>query len=393
MASKAITIKLAALAALALPVHAAEPGVVPPAPLAQIAPISADIPTALLVDLGSGRSLLERQADNRFAPASVTKVMSAYVAFGLIAQGQLRRDAIFAVPDALAREWNGRGTSLYLTGGQQVSVDALIEGMTTVSANDAAMVLAETARGGVPQWTGLMNAQAKRLGMTNSHFATPNGWPDHGATFVSARDLVRLGRALIADYPQDYRRYFGHRKMLWNGVTQFSHDPTAGIVPGADGIKTGHTAEAGYNFLGSAQRGGRRLVLVIAGARSEAERADASRALLEWGFAAWQTRPLFAAGAVVAQARVQGGDARRVALTSPLAIYATLPRENPGKLALRVLYDGPIIAPIAKGAKVAELEIDSGDAPVSRVPLYARSAVGKAGLFDRLWNGLAGLFS
>ena len=323
----------------------------------------------------------------------MTKVMTAYVAFELIAQGKLDPAQSFNVSQETGKAWGGKGSSMNLRGGESVSLDNLLQGITTVSANDASVVLAEGAAGSVAGWTALMNAEAARLGMTSSHFATPNGWPDEGATYVSARDLVRLGDALITRHPALYRRYFGKREFTWNNVTQQNHDPTTGVIPGADGIKTGHTNEAGYNFLGSATRDGRRLLMVIGGAKSEAERMEASRALLEWGFAAWQSRPLFESGALIGEGRVQGGDARYVGLTAQRAIAAILPGSN-GKVAgLRIVYQGPLKAPLAKGAQVAELEISVDGLPPSRVPLVTAQAVGEAGPFDRLWNGLMGLLS
>lgn len=353
----------------------------------------ANIPVVLLVDTGSGRELLARQPDRRFAPASMTKVMTAQVAFGEMRRGRLRRDAVLTVPDVLAREWNGKGTSLYLRAGEQVSVDTLISAITTVSANDASVMLAEGHAGSVTAWTRLMNQEARRLGMTGSRFATPNGWPDQGATFVTARDLVRLSSALIGDYPAEYRRYFGKRSLSYNGVEQRNRDPVTGVVAGADGIKTGYTSEAGYNFLGSAQRGSVRLIMVVGGAHSEAERAAASRALLEWGFAAWERRALFDAGATVGHARVQDGDARHVPLVSRVPLHATFARGTTPGVSLTVRYSGPLRAPLAKGQKVAELEIRTGDGGVGSVPLYTQHAVAKAGLLDRIVNGLYSLFA
>ncbi|HEX8057404.1 MAG TPA: D-alanyl-D-alanine carboxypeptidase family protein [Novosphingobium sp.] len=360
-----------------------------PAPPAEMA----NVPVGLLVDVNSGRTLYAREPDRRFLPASTTKVMTAYVAFEEMAKGRLAATQPFTVRNDTARLWNGRGTSLYLKGGTVIDADTLLHGIATVSANDASVVLAEGYAADVARWCALMNAQAQRLGMTNSHFATPNGWPDQGATYVSARDLVTLGEAMITRHPQLYRRYFGQKRMTWNGVTQESHDPTVGVVRGADGIKTGHTNEAGYNFLGSAERDGRRLIMVVAGAHSEAERAAASRALFEWGFAEWRTRPLFAANKTVTQARVQGGDARQVPLVAQRPVAAVLPKGQAGPITLKVTYEGPLVAPIAKGAKVGELEIGTSGGPPSRVPLFAGATVGKAGPIDRLINGVAGLFS
>lgn len=360
-----------------------------PVPPAAIAPI----PVSLLVDQASGQVLHANKPDLRFVPASMTKVMTVHVAFELIAQGKLDPAQMFTVSAETGKAWGGKGSSMNLRSGETISLDNLLQGITTVSANDASVVLAEGAAGSVAGWTALMNAEAARLGMADSKFATPNGWPDGGATYVSARDLVRLGDALITRHPALYRRHFGKRSFTWSNVTQQNHDPVTGLVAGADGIKTGHTNEAGYNFLGSAQRDGRRLLMVIGGAKSEAERMAASRALLEWGFAAWQSRPLFAPGARVGEARVQGGDARHVGLVAPRAIAAIMPRGNGTVTGLRIVYRGPLKAPLAKGTALAELEIRVAGLPPSRVPLVAAQAVGAAGPFDRLRNGFMSLFS
>ena len=346
----------------------------------------------MLVDSGSGQVLSARQPDLRFVPASMTKVMTLFAAFEELKQGRLDPRRSFTVPADTAREWSGKGTSMYLAPGESVPLDALLHGIATASANDASVVLAQGYSGSVAGWAVLMNARASEIGMTRSHFASPNGWPDNGRTYVTARDLVTLGQTLIARYPGLYQHYFGRRAMVWKRRTLTSHDPVSGIVAGADGIKTGFTREAGYNFLGSARRDGRRLIMVVAGAGSEAERAEASRALLEWGFAAWRARPLFARGAVVARARVQGGAARQVPLVSDRALHAALKRGAANRISLRLIYDGPLVAPIREGARVAWLEIRVNDMAPGVVPLYAAASVARAGVVDRLANGLSALF-
>lgn len=350
-------------------------------------------PVALLADLGSGQVLFAERESLRFVPASMTKVMTAYVAFELMAKGRLKATDRYTVKEATARQWSGKGTSLFLKPGESVPVDALLHGIATVSANDASVVLAEGFAGDIATWTRLMNAEAQRLGMADSHFGTPNGWPDNGSTFVSAADLVKLSHAMIDRYPAEYSRYFGQKRFTWNGVTRESHDPTVGIVPGADGIKTGHTREAGFNFLGSAQRDGRRLVMVVAGTKNEAQRAEISRELLEWGFSAWSRYDLFAANTLVGTALVQDGAEHSIGLLAPRDIYAAIPREAAAPAGLAITYDGPLVAPIAEGAEIAMLEIKwSANAPPSYVPLRAARAVKQAGFFHRVLNGLAGLF-
>lgn len=349
---------------------------------------------AVLVDVNSGRTLYAREPNRRFAPASMAKVMTVYVALEEMKAGRLSEARRIVVPQAIARAWNGRGTSLYLKGGQEIDVDTLLHGIATVSANDASVVLAAAYAGDVARWCALMNEHARKLGMTDSHFSTPNGWPDGGQTYVSARDLVILAEALVRRHPEQYRRYFGQKRMTFAGVEQQSHDPALGVVRGADGIKTGHTNEAGYNFLGSAERDGQRLIMVVGGAGNEEDRAAASRGLLEWGFSAWRPHQLFRRGARIGEARVQNGEARSVSLVTDRAV-ATIARVGAaeGRPRARLLYNGPIVAPIARGARVAEIEIASTDGAVQRFPLYAATSIGQAGPLDRLVNGLIGLIS
>lgn len=380
------------LLTLALPVTAA---LGQDAPGPALAPVPAAVDkakVALLVDLSAGQTLYARDADKRFLPASMTKAMSALIAFDLIKAGKLDEQALFTVRPETAAQWAGRGTSLNLHPGEQVRVGDLLMGLTTVSANDAAVALAEGALGSTDAWCAAMNARARELGMTGSHFATPNGFPDRGATYVTARDLVRLANALIYQHPELYRRYFGHQAMDWRGARLVSHDPFAGVLPGADGIKTGHTFEAGFNFLGSAERDGRRLVLVVAGAWSEPERAAAAKTLAEWGYAAWHSQALGEGGRVIGQARVQGGDARRVPLALERRFTLAVPKGSHPQVTTRIVYQGPLQAPLAKGAQIAGLEVRIAGQPVHYLPLIAARSVGAAGPFDRLANGLLGLF-
>jgi serine-type D-Ala-D-Ala carboxypeptidase (penicillin-binding protein 5/6) len=355
-------------------------------------PSVAESPVALLVDLGAGQVLLEQAGDRPFLPASMTKAMTTLIAFDLLAAGKLREDQVFTVSAATAQTWSGQGTSLYLKPGMQVSAADLLHGVTIASANDAAVVLAEGATGSVPNWLKLMNARAKALGMASSTFATPNGWPDGGQTKVSARDLLRLAQALVYDHPELYRRYVGHPVFIWKGAYFANHDPFAGTVPGADGIKTGHTAEAGYNFLGTVERDGRRLVVVVAGTPSEAVRGKVARDLIEWGFASFAPHAVAPAGAVVGSARVQNGAQRSVALALVRPLGVALAPGSKAVIISRIIYRGPLVAPIRRGAVVAELELQINRGPAMRFPLQASAAVGVAGPFDRLGNGLLGLW-
>ena len=375
--------------AVAQPGANSAPLVPPVSPLAATAeappPQAAPAPVALLVDLGSGRTLYARDADRPFLPASVTKTMTAFVAFELMAQGRLRPDQTFSESADAYRHWHNTGSRMFLEYGKPVSVDTLLQGIMTVSANDGCVTLAEGAAGSVANWVALMNDAARRLGMTQSHFGTPNGYMDHGNTYVSARDLVKLADAMITRYPTYYHHYVGHPGMTWNGITQRNHDPILGL-PG------GWTNEAHYNFLGSAERNGRRLVMVLAGVPRPRERAEAARALLEWGFAQWDTEPLLAAGERAGTVDVDGGEVSSLSLVAPRAYYASVPHGSHMPVEMRVITHGPVVAPIARGAEVATLEVRvAGDAPI-RLPLVAGNAVPQGGLMARLRASLKSLW-
>jgi len=380
-------IVLASLAFSAIPAEAQDQAVVPAVPTAQ------EVPIALLADLGSGQILDARDPDRRFVPASVTKVMTTFLAFELIGEGKLKPGQVFTVSHDAFREWARKGSSMYLADGQRVTVDQLLHGITTVSANDGCVVLAMGAAGSVDKWVALMNAKAREIGMTDSHFGTPNGWMDDGRTYVSARDLFRLSRAMIARHPELYHRYIGHPNFSFNGIEQANHDPMIGKVLGADGIKTGYTRQAGYNYLGSAVRDGRRLVMVLAGTDRPAVRARAARAYMEWGFTHFATRKLFPAGKPIARAEVQDGAVTSVPLVAASPVVLSLEHGTNPDISLTIRYKGPLKAPFRAGAEVAEMEISIAGQPPFRTPLVTGESVTRANWWQRLRNGLTGLFA
>lgn len=374
----------------ALPTHALvpEPGAVVPA-----IPSAAEAPVALLVDLSSGQVLHARNPDRRFMPASVTKVMTLYLAFELIEAGRLDPAQVFAMSPAVARDWRRKGSTMFLDTGEQVRVDDLLLGIANVSGNDAAAVLAEGQAGSVAAWTQAMNRTALGLGMTGSHFGTPNGWPDEGRTFTTANDLVALARAMITRHPDKFGYYIGRAGLDYKGIAQVNHDPMIGRVPGADGIKTGFTNESGFSYLGTARRDGQRLVLVLAGVENGRLRGRLARAYAEWGFSAFDRRQLFAPRAVVGMARVQDGNRRGVALKAAGPVAINLPRGSTAPLTATIRYEGPLRAPLAAGQEVAMLEITAPGVTPARIPLYTAEAVETAGPVDRIVNAVAGLFS
>jgi serine-type D-Ala-D-Ala carboxypeptidase (penicillin-binding protein 5/6) len=357
---------------------------------------------AYLIDLSSGATLYAKNADMRMPPASMAKMMTTDVAFELIDKGQLPLNKMCTVRPETWQKWHGpaAGSTMFLSPNEQVSVENLLKGIVTLSGNDASVVLAECIAGTEQAFTDQMNALGKRIGLTNSHFGTANGWPDNGVTYVSARDLATLARYEIEHHYKLYKQFYSLPSFTWGktmgagaDITQANRNPILGVVPGADGLKTGHTDEAGYGFTGSAEQNGRRLIEVVAGLPSWNARVTESKRLIEWGFGAWQAKPLFSANAKVGTAKVQLGSSSEVTLLAPRNLAVTVPSGlSSGSVQMKIRYDGPLVAPIAKGQEVAQLVVTTGDTPPQIVPLVAGEDVGKAGFFARIWLGLKSIF-
>lgn len=379
----------AAVLAVAYPAMAAAPQFDTPAPV------------AFMEDLSSGAVLYAKDADRRMPPASMAKMMTVYTAFQMIKSGDLKLSTEFEVRPETWKRWHGpaAGSTMFLSVGERVSVANLLYGIVTLSGNDACVVLAEGASGTEQAFTERMNENAQKLGLTNSHFGTSNGWPDGGVTYVTARDLAKLAAATITEFPQLYKQFYSRRDFTWGktmgagqAITQANRDPLLGRVAGADGLKTGHTDEAGYGFTGSAEQNGRRLVMVVAGLTSFNQRAQESIRFMEWGFRAWQARPVVKAGKTVGTAAVQLGDSSEVELVAPKALAVTVPSGTRPQLSGKIVYDGPVKAPIKEGAHIADLVVSAPGLPEQRMPLVAARDVGQAGFFGRAMAGLRGLF-
>jgi len=364
---------------------------------AKAPPFATPAPVAYLIDLSSGAVLLAKDADRRMPPASMAKMMTTEVAFELIDKGQLPLGKMCTVRPETWRKWHGpqAGSTMFLSVNEQVSVENLLHGIVTLSGNDASVVLAECIAGTEEAFAAQMNALGKRLGLANSRFGNSNGWPDEGRTFVTARDLAALARASIERHPKLYKQFYGQPSFTWGktlgsgaAITQGNRNPILGKIAGADGLKTGHTEEAGYGFTGSAEQNGRRLVMVIAGLTSFNQRIAESTRLMEWGFAAWQSKPLFRAGTEVGRAKVQLGSEDEVSLIAPRDLAVTLPAGLSGQSRTKIRYSGPVSAPIAKGQHIADLVVISPDTGEQVMPLVAAEAVGEAGFFGRMWTGL-----
>ncbi len=365
---------------------------------AKAPPFDTPAPVAYLIDLSSGAVLLSKDADRRMPPASMAKMMTTNVAFELIDRGDLALSKMCTVRPETWQKWHGpqAGSTMFLSPNEQVSVENLLHGIVTLSGNDASVVLAECIAGTEEAFANVMNENAKRLGLTNSQFGNSNGWPDEGRTYVTARDLATLARAEIENHPQLYKKFYNQTSFTWGktlgsgtDITQANRNPLLGRVPGADGLKTGHTDEAGYGFTGSAEQNGRRLVMVLAGLSSFNQRIEESVRLMQWGFNAWQTKPLYKAGAAVGSAKVQLGSDGEVVLVAPRDLAITIPAGVLSKIqSTKIRYQGPVKAPIAKGQHIADLVVTTSDAGEQVMPLVAAEAVGEAGFFARAWIGL-----
>jgi D-alanyl-D-alanine carboxypeptidase (penicillin-binding protein 5/6) len=376
-------------AALSIPALAAAP------------PFDTPARVAFMIDLSSGAVLYDKSGDARMPPASMAKMMTVHIAFNMIKRGEHKMSEMCQVRPETWQKWHGpaAGSTMFLSPGEQVSVENLLHGIVTLSGNDASVVLAECFAGTEPAWAALMNQEAQRLGMTNSHFGNSNGWPDEGVTYTTARDLAKLAEATIRTTPDLYKQFYTQTEFTWGQtlgggkpITQENRNPLLGRIPGADGLKTGHTEEAGYGFTGSAEQNKRRIIMVVAGLPTYNSRIEESVKFMDWGFRAWKSQPLFAAGAKVADARVQLGSDSTVPLAAPRDLAVTLPAGSAANIRVKVVYDGPIKAPIAKGQHVADLVVSTPDTPPQTMPLVAQEAVGKAGFFGRIWLGLTSLF-
>ncbi|MGH6697532.1 D-alanyl-D-alanine carboxypeptidase family protein [Sphingopyxis sp.] len=352
-------------------------------------------PIVLLKDLDSGAILFSRGADKRFAPASMAKVMTAYVVLDLMKKGGLARDKQFTVSEATWKKWNGStgGSTMFLRPNEKVSVDELLKGLITVSGNDAAAVLAVGIDGSEEAFVKRMNVVAAKIGMASSRFGTPNGWPDGGITKVSAADLVTLADRLIRDHPDGYNRYFSLPKLQHGKspdgkpIVQPNRNPILGRFEGVDGLKTGHTAEAGYCFLGSAKRKGRRLIMVVAGMSSEKARRDEAERLMKWGFEEWEGREIVPAGASLGHVGVRKGAIPAVATRTGIAVRMTVPKGYEGGYRAVMRTQAPIAAPVTRGTPVADLVVTPDGLPPQTTPLIAAADVAEGGWWARARTG------
>ncbi len=352
-------------------------------------------PIAFVKDLTTGTVLLQKDPDKPMPPASMGKMMSVYVAFGMIARGQANLNQKIQVRPETWTKWHSQGSTMFLGVGEQPTLKDLLLGIVTLSGNDACVVMGEGLGGTEANYVQIMNKEAARIGLTRSHFSNTNGWPDP-QEYVTARDLATLAERTIKDYPALYKQFYGAPNYTWGKtlgaakpITQENRNPILGHVTGADGLKTGHTDEAGYGFTGSAVQDGRRVVEVLAGMKSWNERVQQSIGVMNWAFQAFEAVPVAKKGAKVGSGQVFDGAKKDVTLVAAEDIFMSTPRAQRDTLKAKLVYDGPVRAPIAAGSKIADLVI-TGPGIERRVPVVAGEAVDKAGLVGRIIARLGG---
>lgn len=363
------------LALVPVTVLAAAPPVIPAPP---------QIPANgyILIDHHSGRVLAEQRADERMEPASITKVMTAYIVFEALQEKRLAMTDTVRVSEYAWRTGGAvtDGSTSFLELGSEVPVEVLLKGMIVQSGNDATIVLAEKLGGTESGFVTIMNAYAERLGMKNTRFT--NSWgnpaPEH---YTTARDLATLARALIRDFPEYYKLY-AEREFTWNNHRQTNRNGLLGRDPSVDGIKTGHTSSAKYCLMTSAERDGMRLISVVLGSPSIRGREDASASLLNYGYTFYETVRLQEAGQAIATPQVYKGEEESVPVGRRQNLYVTIARGAADSITKETTLDTPLIAPIEAGATVGQYTVRVGDEVVARVPLVALQAVEEGGIWD-----------
>ena len=352
-------------------------------------PISA--PHAILIDGENGAILFERDPDKLIFPASLAKLMTAEYVFHELKEGRIKLTDEYVVSENAWRKGGAPsgGSTMYAAIHSKVSVDDLLHGVIIHSGNDACIVLAEALAGNEAEFAAKLTQRAREIGLSKSTFANSNGLPDPG-TQVTTRELGLLARYIIREYPEYYKIY-GQREFTWNKIRQQNRNPLLGTLDGADGMKTGFTKEAGYGLVGSAVQNGLRLVAVVNGLGSAKERADEGKKLLEWGFRNFEQRILFAEGQNIGTAKVFGGADSKVSLAAAGQVRVMMPKNGNDKLVARIVYTGPVPAPVELGQRVGVLKVWRNDIVILEMPLKAAESVGRGNLSQRAFDAVSEL--
>ncbi|OAZ09351.1 D-Ala-D-Ala carboxypeptidase [Thalassospira tepidiphila MCCC 1A03514] len=334
---------------------------------------------AFIMDFDTGAVLLDKEGDTLTEPASMTKMMTVHMLFKYIKDGRVSMDDTFHVSE---KAWRKGGSKMFVEVNSNVSVSDLLHGIIVQSGNDAAIVVAEGIGGSEEAFAEAMTEEARAIGMTKSVFKNATGWPADGH-LVTVHDLAILARDTIRNFPDLYELY-SVKEFTYNGIRQPNRNPLLGTSAGVDGLKTGHTEAAGYGLTASAERDGRRLVLVVNGLDSVRERRTESQKLLDWGFREFDNYDLFAEGETVSSANVWLGSETKVDLVADKEILLTLPRSASRDMKVTVVYDGPVPAPISQGDQIATLKVEVPDRDTIEFPLYAAHDVGRLGFVGRI---------
>jgi len=338
----------------------------------------------LLADLSSGQILVSEKAEERFEPASLTKLMTAYVVFSALREKTITLEQPANVSE---HAWKAKGSRMFIEPRKPVTIDQLIRGMVVQSGNDASIALAEAVAGNEEVFVARMNQEAARLGLKDTKFMNASGLPDP-QHLTTARDLYQLTAALIRDFPEDYARYYSQKEFRYNNITQLNRNRLLWLDPSVDGAKTGHTEAAGYCLIASSHRGERRMLSVLLGASSEAARAQESLKLLNWGYQTFDSVKLYAKGKVVKTIPVWKGEAKTVDAGFAGDLVLTVPKAKGGDLQAELLSRQPLVAPVAKAQAVGVLRVTLAGEPVGEYTLIALEAVPAAGFFGRAWDTL-----
>jgi len=344
-------------------------------------------PASILLDADSDSILYEKNGDQPVAPASLAKLMTLEFLFNEIKQGRVKPDDEYIISENAWRKGGApsHGSTMFAAIHSRVKVSDLIQGIIVDSANDACIAVAEALAGNEASFGQMLTQRARTIGLETSTFTNSTGYSDPNLR-VTAREMAELARHIIHTYP-DFYGTFSQRDFTWNNIHQQNRNPLLGMGIGADGLKTGETSEAGFNLVGSAIQDNFRLIVVVTGAKSDKERADEGKKLLEFGFHDFQARVLFAEGQTVGDAKVFGGDRSYVPLVAPGIVRIMVPRNNSQRLLARIIYTGPIPAPVAKGQPIGKLKVWRGDNLALELPLQAADDVGRGSMSQRAMDG------
>ena len=358
------------------------------APLQPLGGIDTEAKHALVLEADTGAVLLDKGSEERIPPASMSKVMTAYLVFDYLKQGRAKLDDELPVSE---NAWRTQGSKMFVPLGSRIKIGDLLSGMIIQSGNDACIVLAEGLAGSTSAFVEQMNQKAKEIGLKDSHFANVDGLPDPDH-YMTARDLATLALRTIQDFPEFYH-YYSEKEFRFHTVAanykevdinQGNRNPLLYKDLGADGLKTGHTDEAGYSLLGSAKRGDRRVIVVVSGLPSMKARAQESERLVDWAFREYNNYQLFAKGDKVEDAEVWLGSEAKVPLTVEKNLVVTIPRKARRDMKVTLAYDKPVAAPIKKGQEIGKVVVTVPDMPPAETPLVAGADVDRMGAFGRV---------